>query len=196
MKRSVQILGIAIITLLSAGDLTAQRSRSQSGDRADRGRTEARNDRGRREARDNDRSRGNRNRDGYRNVNNRNNRGTYRGNDRGYSNRNGRSERVISKRIVRYDGYRNFGSPRRGYSVVYDYDFRNGRRYRLERSVRPSRRHIWIGGHWRWSPRLQRDVWVQGRWTLKARHHRWVDGHYERFQGSRIWVDGCWTRIY
>ena len=197
MRRSIQILGIAMIALLSAGDLMAQRGRSQRGDRADRGRTEARNDRGRSETRDN-RARGNRNRDGYRNVSNRNNRGTYRGNDRGYTYRNGRNERVISNRVVRYDGYRNYGYPSRGrgYSVIYDYDFRNGRRYRIERRARPSSRHIWVGGHWRYSSRLQRDIWIDGCWTVRANYHRWVDGHYERFRGRRIWVDGCWTRNY
>lgn len=188
MKRSILTLGIAMIALLSAGDLEAQRSRSQDGDHADRGRREVRNERGRND----------RNRDGYRNNNNRNNnRGTYRGNDRGYQNRNGRRERVVSNRTVRYDGYRNSGYPARSrFSVVYDYDYRSGRRFRLERRGRPSVRHIWVNGHWRYSRRLQRDVWVGGTWSVKARHHRWANGHYERFRGNRTWVPGCWVRNY
>lgn len=188
MKRSVLIFGIAMIALLSAGDLAAQRGRSQDRDRGDRDRREERSQR----------DRNGQNRDGYRNNDRRGDRGTYRGNDRGYRNRNGRSERVVAHRRVRYDGYRNYGYPRRGgrYTVVYDYDYRNGRRFRINRAPRPTVRHIWVNGHWRFSRRLQRDVWVDGRWVVKARHHRWVDGHYERFRGRRTWVPGCWVRIY
>lgn len=188
MKKSVLIFGIAMIALLSAGDLAAQRGRSQDRGGGDRDRREERGQR----------DRNGQNRDGYRNDNRRDNRGTYRGNDRGLRNRNGRSERVVSTRTVRYDGYRNAGYPRRGgrLSVIYDYDYRNGRRFRLERRARPSVRHIWINGHWRFSRRLQRDIWVGGEWAVQARHHRWVDGHYERFGRGRTWVAGCWTRIY
>lgn len=194
MKRSVLIFGIAMIALLSAGDLAAQRGRSQDRDRG--------SDRDRREERG-QRDRNGQNRDGYRNNDRRNdrgtyrdNRGTYRGNN-GYRNRNGRSERVVSHRTVRYDGYRNYGSGRRGgLTVIYDYDYRNGRRFRLERRARPSVRHIWVNGHWRYSRRLQRDVWVGGSWAVQTRNHRWTDGHYERFRGRRTWVPGCWTIIY
>lgn len=180
MKRSVLIFGIAMIALLSAGDLVAQRGGSQGRDRGDRDRREERGQR----------DRDGQNRDGYRNNDRRDN--------RGYQNRNGRTERVVARRTVRYDGYRNYGYPRRGgrRAVIYDYDYRNGRRFRLERAARPSVRHIWVNGHWRFSRRLQRDVWVGGRWSVQARHHRWVDGHYERFRGRRTWVPGCWTRIY
>lgn len=181
MKRSVQIIGIAVIALLSAGDLAAQRGRSQ--DRGDRNNREERSQR--------DRNDGNRNND------RRNNRGTYLGNNRGNTQRNGRNERVVSQRTVRYNGYRNASNRgRRGYTIVYDYDYRNNRRFRLERSARPTVRHIWVNGHWRYSRSFRRDIWVSGSWVVKSRHHRWVNGHYERFGGRRTWVPGCWTRIY
>ena len=94
------------------------------------------------------------------------------------------------------NNWRNFGGGRtlrgRGY---YDFDFRTGRRVWVRRGLRPSNRHIWLAGHWRFNPRLGRDIWVDGRWVVRGRNHRWRPAHFERINGRRVWVDGCWIRI-
>ena len=183
MKRSLQILGIAMITLLSTSDLLAQRVRVADRNRGDGNRWEERDRRGREDRRD------------YQDFNRRGD----RRNGKGYVVRNGRKERVVSHRRANYRGYDNYGypaRPRRGYTMVYDYDYRNGRRFRINRAPRPSVRHIWVPGHWRFSRRLQSDIWVQGRWMVQTRNHRWVPGHYERWGGRRSWVPGCWSVIY
>lgn len=113
--------------------------------------------------------------------------------------RRGRSERVVDYRYGRNNGWVNYGragTVGRGYYDYYDYDFRRGRRIAIHRGLRPSNRHIWVGGHWRYDPRLGRDVWVDGRWSLRRANHRWAPGRYRVFNGSRIWVDGCWTVVY
>ncbi len=184
MKRSLPIIAIAIITLLGTTALQAQRRGDRDGTRG--------NERDRWENRDR------RDRDDRRDYQDFNRRGDRRGNDR-YVVRNGRKERVVNHRRVRYDGYGNYGypaRPRRGYSQVWDYDYRNGRRFRINRAPRPTVRHIWVPGHWRYSRRFGHDVWVRGGWAVKSRNHRWVDGHYERYGGRRTWVPGCWSVIY
>ncbi len=118
-------------------------------------------------------------------------------NDRGY--RAERTSRVVDRRVRRDRGWRNYGYSNtvgRRNIRYYDYDFRRGRRILVDRGYRPSNRHIWIAGHWRYSPRFRRDVWVDGRWTVRRANHRWVPGRYQRFNGVRIWVDGCWTVVY
>lgn len=181
MKRSIPIIVFAMIALVGTSDLLAQRGRDRDGNRGNRDRWEDSRDR--------------RDRDDRRGFQDFNRRGDRRG-DRGYVVRNGRRERVVDRRRIRYDGYGYPTRPRRGYQVVYDYDFRNGRRFRINRAPRPSVRHIWVPGHWRFSHRRGHDVWVRGGWTIRGRNHRWVAGHYARFGGARTWVPGCWSVIY
>lgn len=125
-----------------------------------------------------------------------------RDNKRGFKQKNRnrrREERVVSHRVYRDRGWRNSGysdtyGNRRG--RYYDYDFRRGRRIVVNRGYRPSKRHIWVSGHWKYSRRLGRDIWVDGRWAVRRAYHRWVPGRYQRFNGIRIWVDGCWSVAY
>jgi hypothetical protein len=68
---------------------------------------------------------------------------------------------------------------------------------RVERPRRqPSRRHVWIEGHWRWSDRRNDWVWVSGRWKVPPRGYRhWDNPRWER-RGDR-WVEvhgGRWRR--
>ena len=127
--------------------------------------------------------------------NRRGDRNGFRANNR---NRN-RKERIVDQRVYRNRGWQNYGysdtfGNRRG--RFYDYDFRRGRRIVVNRGYRPSRRHIWVAGHWRFSRRLGRDVWMDGRWALRRAHHRWIPGRYQRFNGVRVWIDGCWSVVY
>ncbi|MGH9442982.1 MAG: YXWGXW repeat-containing protein [Thermoanaerobaculia bacterium] len=56
---------------------------------------------------------------------------------------------------------------------------------------RPSPRHAWVPGYWRWSGRDY--VWVGGAWQLPPRPRAaWVPGRYRRVRGGRIWIEGHW----
>ena len=113
-----------------------------------------------------------------------------------------RISRVVDRRVTRDRGWRNYGSSntvglRNTRNVrFYDYDFRRGRRVLVDRGYRPSNRHIWVTGHWRYSPRFRRDVWVDGHWSIRRANHRWIPGRYQRLNGVRIWVEGCWSVVY
>ncbi len=125
----------------------------------------------------------------------RNDRGQDRGRFRPNENRRRGQQRWRDREYVA-NNWRNYGGSRtfrgRGH---YDFDFRRGRRVFVRRGLRPSNRHIWLAGHWRFNRRLGRDVWIDGRWVVRARNHRWRPAHYERIDGRRIWVDGCWIGI-
>ncbi len=103
--------------------------------------------------------------------------------------RNGRRERVVDRRFVRYDGYRSGSYYRQRPARDFRRFENHGRRFR------PSNRHIWINGHWNFNRRLGRDVWIDGRWVVRTKHHRWIAGHYTRQRGVRVWIPGCWVRF-
>jgi hypothetical protein len=57
--------------------------------------------------------------------------------------------------------------------------------------VRPSPRHVWIHGFYRWDG--VRYVWAPGYWVLPPRPHAyWVDGHWAERHGGWFWVEGHW----
>ncbi|NNE45778.1 MAG: BcpO-related WXXGXW repeat protein [Rhodothermales bacterium] len=59
------------------------------------------------------------------------------------------------------------------------------------RTRRPSRRHVWIDGHWRY--RHARYVWVKGRWSPRPRHSAiYVRPHWVRRGGGWVQVGGFW----
>ena len=61
------------------------------------------------------------------------------------------------------------------------------------RPRRPSRRHVWVGGHWRW--RRGRYVWVRGYWQVPPRGRaHWVAAHWRRHRGDWVFVAGRWRR--
>lgn len=198
MKRALLTIAILLFTGLSV-DVLAQRKRSDdqkprkeatlnNKDRANRNISIDRNSK----VNNRDR-RGNNN---YSNVNNRNGQRNYSNNKKSKGNR---VVRVIDRRVTRDRGWSNYGySNTVGLRNVryYDYDFRTGRRIQVNRGYRPSSRHIWLAGHWRYSPRFRRDVWVDGGWSIRRANHRWVPGRYQRLNGVRIWVDGCWSVVY
>jgi len=90
------------------------------------------------------------------------------------------------------------GSSRRAQPVLYtyDYDRRNSRRVRVRRGVKPSRRHIWVSGYWRYDPIRRCDVWVGGSWQLQRSYHRWRPGYYGAIGGSIGWINGGWVSVY
>ena len=58
-------------------------------------------------------------------------------------------------------------------------------------TVRPSRRHVWVGGYWAYRGRGY--VWVPGHWMLPPRGHAaWVQPHYERRGHGWILIEGHW----
>tara|TARA_R110001592_G_scaffold1788_1_gene10605 strand:- start:975 stop:1511 length:537 start_codon:yes stop_codon:yes gene_type:complete len=178
MKRVILLIGIMVVGLFAEGEIQAQRRSNDSRNNRDKNKVEKRND---------DRK-GNDDRKKVYNTS---------------VNRNGRTETVVKKVVVRNNGYRysdsrsNSGWTRvNNYSYDYDYDFRNGSRNRVYRSSAPSSRHIWVNGYWEYDRRLRRDVWVSGHWTVRRDYHRWQDGRYSVMGGVRVWVPGVWIRIF
>src|SRR5690349_16766591 len=59
------------------------------------------------------------------------------------------------------------------------------------RTVRPSPRHVWVGGYHRWDGRAY--VWEKGRWEEPPRVHAvWVAPHYIHRQDGYVFVEGHW----
>ena len=57
--------------------------------------------------------------------------------------------------------------------------------------VRPSPRHVWIQGHYRWTG--NRYVWDRGYWTVPPRDRAvWVPGRWDRRNGGHFWIQGYW----
>jgi hypothetical protein len=79
-------------------------------------------------------------------------------------------------------------------------------------------RHVWVGGHWQWSPTLRTHVWQPGRWVVQTvappppvyqaprvrneyvrphwrwtgRTYRWIGGHWETRRGAYEYVHPHW----
>lgn len=59
--------------------------------------------------------------------------------------------------------------------------------------VRPSRRHVWVAGHWDWAPGARNYVWVPGVWVRPThRHAVWVGPRWERRGHDSFFVRGHW----
>ena len=59
--------------------------------------------------------------------------------------------------------------------------------------VRPSRRHVWVAGHWDWAPGGREYIWVPGVWVLPHRRHAvWVGPRWERRGHYSYFVRGHW----
>jgi hypothetical protein len=59
--------------------------------------------------------------------------------------------------------------------------------------VRPSSRHVWVAGHWDWSPRRHEYVWIPGMWVRPHRAHAaWVGPRWERRGHESFFIRGHW----
>ena len=56
------------------------------------------------------------------------------------------------------------------------------------------RNHIWVVGHWKWSKKYHKYVWIKGCWEHKKRGRVWVAGHWRVTPAGHIWVAGRWKR--
>jgi len=57
--------------------------------------------------------------------------------------------------------------------------------------VRPSPRHVWVNGYYRWYG--GRYVWAPGYWTVPPRPRAvWVSGHWDERHGNWYWREGFW----
>lgn len=57
--------------------------------------------------------------------------------------------------------------------------------------VRPSARHVWVPGYYRWVG--ARYVWAPGYWAVPPRHRTvWVPGYWTPRRGGHVWVEGYW----
>lgn len=58
-------------------------------------------------------------------------------------------------------------------------------------TVRPSARHVWVGGHWGWHDRW---VWAPGRWVIPPQPAAvWVPGHWDETPEGFVWEPGHWA---
>ncbi|MBI3724791.1 YXWGXW repeat-containing protein [bacterium] len=55
--------------------------------------------------------------------------------------------------------------------------------------LRPSPRHVWIGGHWAWHGHW---VWIHGHWQEPKAGRAWVSGHWDARGEEWYWVSGHW----
>jgi hypothetical protein len=61
-------------------------------------------------------------------------------------------------------------------------------------SWRPSLRHSWIPGCWRWDLGYRHWVWVDGYWCLPPREHVvYMAPRYEQSGGDVVCVEGGWV---
>jgi len=59
------------------------------------------------------------------------------------------------------------------------------------RVVRPSPRHIWIGGYHRWDGHTY--VWEPGRWEVPPREHAdWIAPRWRHRHDGWVFVEGRW----
>ena len=59
----------------------------------------------------------------------------------------------------------------------------------------PSRRHVWVPGHWDWSRRRHDWVWRPGHWKVPPRGRgHWVAPTYRRGPDGWIVIKGRWER--
>lgn len=57
--------------------------------------------------------------------------------------------------------------------------------------ARPSPRHVWIPGYYRWVG--ERYVWERGYWALPPRPRAvWVPGHWAHRRRGYVWIAGYW----
>src|SRR5947208_1603041 len=57
--------------------------------------------------------------------------------------------------------------------------------------VRPSPRHVWVPGSYRWSG--ARYDFAPGYWAIPPRPHAvWVPGYWAHRHGGYVWVTGFW----
>lgn len=58
----------------------------------------------------------------------------------------------------------------------------------------PSRRHVWVPGHWEWSRRAHDWVWRSGAWRVPPRGRGyWIPESYERRGDRWVTIKGRWS---
>lgn len=97
------------------------------------------------------------------------------------------SHRAPHREYREHRDYRDYGDYR-------DYrDFRGYGDYREFRGHRPSPRHVWVDGYYRWDRYHRNRVWVRGYWVVPPPGYTvWVPGYWGYRSGVRIWIDGFW----
>jgi hypothetical protein len=60
---------------------------------------------------------------------------------------------------------------------------------------RPSPRHVWVGGYYRWDPHYARYAWMGGHWAVPP-HPGWVwrPGRWVQRPRGWVFVRGHWRR--
>jgi hypothetical protein len=56
---------------------------------------------------------------------------------------------------------------------------------------RPTPRHVWIAGHWRFYG--HHYTWIDGQWRVPPRRGAvWVAPHWDRHPDGHVFVEGYW----
>lgn len=59
-------------------------------------------------------------------------------------------------------------------------------------TVRPSPKHVWIAGHWKWAG--SNYVWINGRWVKGRPGNTWVPGSWVQKGTYWVWTSGHWKK--
>jgi hypothetical protein len=65
----------------------------------------------------------------------------------------------------------------------------------LVKPKKPAADMVWVAGHWHWSPRKQKYVWIEGKWIKTRRGHAYIAGHWKVVRGGYKWIPGHWIRV-
>ncbi len=63
------------------------------------------------------------------------------------------------------------------------------------KTPRPGSNYVFINGYWKWNPRRNRYVWVDGRWVKRRPNQVYVTGRWRRVRGGYTWVPGHWKYV-
>lgn len=63
------------------------------------------------------------------------------------------------------------------------------------KKARPGANFVYVSGYWKWNPRRNRHVWVDGRWVRKKPNQVYVAGRWKRVPGGYAYVPGHWRRV-
>jgi len=61
--------------------------------------------------------------------------------------------------------------------------------------VKPGRNFVYISGYWKWNPRRNRYVWVDGSWVRSRPGYVYVTGRWRRVNRGFVWVPGRWKAV-
>ena len=59
--------------------------------------------------------------------------------------------------------------------------------------AKPGPNYVWIDGHWHWSKKKDKYIWVDAQWIKKKKNKTYVKGHWKKTAFGWKWVPGHWA---